>query len=39
MWSKKKKRNKEIAKRNSAWGKPLPPTMGNTNKEEVKGEK
>lgn len=26
--SKKKKWNKEIAERNSAWGKPLPPTMG-----------
>ena len=26
--SKKKRMNKEIEKRNSAWGKPLPPTMG-----------
>ena len=26
--SKKKKMNKEIEERNSAWGKPLPPTMG-----------
>ena len=26
--SKKKRMNKEIKERNSAWGKPLPPTMG-----------
>jgi hypothetical protein len=26
--SKKKRMNKEIEERNSAWGKPLPPTMG-----------